>query len=48
MISNLFSRSGHAGKQGLLGEGNFRVLAFLAVVVSSIVISEGMAEKVLK
>lgn len=48
MISTLLSRSGHVGKQGLLGEGNFRVLAFLAGVVSSIVISESMAEKILK
>lgn len=48
MVSNLFSRIGLVGKQGLLGEGNFRVLAFLAGVVPSIVISEGIAEEVLK
>lgn len=36
------------GKQGLLGEGNCRVLDFIAGVVSSVRITEGMAEKVLK
>lgn len=36
------------GKQGLLAEENLRVLDFLADVVSRIVASESMAEKVLK
>lgn len=36
------------GKQGLLAEGNLGVLDFSADVVSCIVISESMAEKVLK
>lgn len=35
-------------KQGLLGEGDFRGLSFLAKVVSRGVISEGMTEEVLK
>lgn len=35
-------------KQGLLGEGDFGGLGFLARVVSRVVISEGMTEEVLK
>lgn len=45
---NIFSRSEHVGKQGLLREANSTVLSFLAEVVSSIVITEGMTDKVLK
>lgn len=47
MAQNICSRSEHMQKKGLLREGHFRVLDFLAGTVYSNSASQDMAERVL-